>query len=288
MQGRPARLPRYTRRGIFAPLAKPENHPEFRLVSPHIDATTVSRMRHLWTLIAAVVIAPLGWVMLAYGQDRSIQAFVNEDASGAFSNGDFIRPALCLGAAGLLLGLLGTLRFSPAGAVLTGLLYTGGYLAMLASPDAVLDVLPGRISLAGREADLETPLRTGSAMVLGAALLLAVASASRWRRPAAAQEQEAADRRAPLPLAEDRPLGADGLGLTAAAPASGDVFGLPPAWDGGAEPADGSGWGSGVPVTPGRSNQRPDGAAYAAQRAGHWPERARDIGPESRRWPTVR
>ncbi|MDQ7903975.1 hypothetical protein RB614_05490 [Phytohabitans sp. ZYX-F-186] len=182
-------------------------------------------MRHLWTLIAAAVIAPLAWVLLAYGQDRSIQAFLNEESAGAFRSGDFIRPALCLAAAGLLLGLLGTLRVSPAGAVLTGLVYTGSFLALLADPDTVLNLLPGRMSLAGREADLETPLRTGSAMVVGAALLLAVASAGRWRR--AATREEAAvtvGGGAPLTLPDNRPLGADGLGLPGT-PLSGEVLG---------------------------------------------------------------
>lgn len=243
-------------------------------------------MRHVWTLIAAVVIAPLAWVLLAYGQDRSLQAFVNEEASGAFRDGDFIRPVLCLAAAGLLLGLVGTLRFSPAGAVLTGLLYTASYVALLADPDAVLNLLPGTISVAGREADLATPLRTGSAMVVGAALLLAVASAGRWRR-AAVREQDAelASVAAPLALPSDRPLGADGLGLPA--PLSGELMGDVPLREVDRDPDGGRGWG-GVPVTPGWSNQRPDVAAHGAQREGHWRELARESGPESRRSPTVR
>jgi hypothetical protein len=212
---------------------------------------------------------------------------VNEEAAGAFSGGDFIRPALCLGAAGLLLGLLGSLRFSPAGAVVTGLAYTVSYLGMLVDPDAVLNVLPGRVSLAGREADLVTPLRTGSAMVLGAALLLAVASVARWRRAAGVRE-ETADGGAPLVLREERPLGADGLGLPVA-PLSGDGFGGAPYRDADLEPEPdrGPGWG-GVPITPGWSNQRPDSPARAGQRPGHWQRVSRETGPESERWPTAR
>jgi hypothetical protein len=246
-------------------------------------------MRHVWTLIAAVVIAPLAWVLLAYGQDRSLQAFVNEEAAGAFRDGDFIRPVLCLAAAGLLLGLVGTLRFSPAGAVLTGLLYTASYVALLVEPDGVLNLLPGTISVAGREADLATPLRTGSTMVLGAALLLAVASVGRWRRVAVREREQGAELAsvgAPLALPDDRPLGADGLGLPAA-PLSGELTGDVPLRDGDRDPDGGRGWG-GVPVTPGWSNQRPDVAARGAQREGHWRELARDSGPESRRWPTMR
>jgi hypothetical protein len=278
---------------MFAPAAKQPVHARFRLASAHIDGTTVSRMRHVWTLIAAVVIAPLAWVLLAFGQDRSLQAFVDEEATGAFRNGDFIRPVLCLAAAGLLLGLLGTLRFSPAGAVLTGLAYTTSYLTLLANPGAVLNLIPGRVSLAGRAADLETPLSTGSAMVLGAALLLAVASAGRWRRVAVAKEEDApaphsgppTPRSGPLTLPEDRPLGADGLGRPAA-PLSGELLdGVPVRGDLG--PDSGPEW-SRVPVTPGWSNQRPEASAHAAQREGRWRELSRDSGPESRRWPTVR
>jgi hypothetical protein len=243
-------------------------------------------MRHVWTLIAAVVIAPLAWVLLAYGQDRALQAFVNEEAEGAFGNGDFIRPVLCLAAAGLLLGLLGTLRFSPAGAVVTGMLYTGSYVALLVEPDAVVNLLPGKISLAGREADLVTPLRTGSAMVLGAALLLAVVSAGRWRRTAPREEAAPTEAGAPLALPDDRPLGADGLRLPEA-PLAGETLRGVPLRDGDLDPDGAPEWGR-VPVTPGWSNQRPEAVTHGAQREGHWRELSRDSGPESRRWPTVR
>ncbi|MFD0745175.1 hypothetical protein ACFQ1L_27700 [Phytohabitans flavus] len=216
-------------------------------------------MRHLWTLIAAIFIAPLAWVLLAYGQDRSIQAFLNEDAAGAFQNGDFIRPASCLAATGLLLGLLGTLRVSPAGAVLTGLVYTGSYLALLASPDAVLNFLPGQISLAGREADLETPLRTGSAMVLGAALLLAVVSAGRWRRPETASEAD--------DLVVEQPLGVEGLDL----PAPDRVVDPERMPVGAASRWSGEGAHSLVPT----------------QRQSRWQDLTQDSDPGARRWPTT-
>jgi hypothetical protein len=268
---------------IFAPAAKLVVGGGFSLVWAHIDGTTVSDMRHVWTLIAAVVIAPLAWVLLAYGQDRSLQAFLNEEAAGAFRDGDFIRPALCLGAAGLLLALLGIRRLSPAGAVLTGLAYTGAYLAMLLKPHTVLDLLPGRISLAGREADLATPLRTGTAMVAGVVLLLVVAFAGRRRRADDTRE-ETADR-GRLDFGDARPLGADGLGF-GQAPAFGELIGAAHR-DADADPDGEHGWG--VPVTPGRPNQRADDAPMlAAQRWGRWEEMARETGPESRRWPTTR
>ncbi|MCW6005449.1 hypothetical protein K1W54_12780 [Micromonospora sp. CPCC 205371] len=167
-------------------------------------------MRHFWTLIAAAVIAPLTWLLLAYGQDRSIQAFVNEDSAGSFDTGDFVRPVACLAAAGLLLGLLATLRFSPLGATVTGLFYSASYLALLVQPDKVMDLLPNNVSVAGRDADPTTPLRTGMAMVLGALLLVAIVSVSRWRRWPV-RDEDATPEPASLALPENRPLGAEGL-----------------------------------------------------------------------------
>lgn len=174
----------------------------------------LSGMRHIWTVIAAAVIAPLAWLMLAYGQDRSLQAFANGGSSGSFDADDFVRPVLCLLAAGLLFGLIATLRFSPLGAVLTGVVYTASYLALLVNPDALLDLFPNKLSLAGRAADPTTPLRTGATLVLGALLLVGVVSVGRWRRWPVPTTTDAdwADAYATWP--RERPLGVDGLGLT--------------------------------------------------------------------------
>ncbi|WBB68629.1 hypothetical protein [Micromonospora sp. WMMD812] len=172
-------------------------------------------MRHIWTMIAAVVVAPLAWLLLAYGQDRSLQAFANEESAGAFATGDFVRPAVSLAAAGLLLGLLATLRFSPLGAVLTGLVYTGSYVALLVSPDGVVGAFPKSVSLAGHSVDPTTPLRTGGALMLGGLLLVGVASVGRWRRWPAPAAEDADLSTEPVTHPEDRPLGVDGLGLGA-------------------------------------------------------------------------
>jgi hypothetical protein len=169
-------------------------------------------MRHLATLIAAIVIAPLAWILLAFGQDRSAQAFVNAHNNGAFDKGEFLRPLALLAVAGILLGLIGTLRLSPLGATLTGIVYLGSYLALLINPNGLLNVLPQGFSLAGRYADPTTPLQTGSALVLGALLLIGAASPSRWRRWPG-NEATPPEKTAPTPE-QDRPLGGDGLGLT--------------------------------------------------------------------------
>ena len=180
-----------------------------------------ARMRHFGTLIAAIVIGPLAWILLAIGQGRSVQAFTTAQSSGAFDTRDFVGTTLLLAAAGILLGLIATLRFSPLGAVLTGLVYAGSYLAMATRPTWLLRLLGQKVTVAGQHADLATPVRTGTTLLVGAAMLIAVLSVQRWRRwprPAAdAPDTEAPESdSSPAALAQDRPLGAEGLGLTTA------------------------------------------------------------------------
>jgi hypothetical protein len=165
-------------------------------------------MRHVGTLIAAIVIAPLAWILLAFGQDRSAEAFANAQRAGVFHTGDFVRPVQFLAAAGLLLGLIATLRFSPLGALLTGAWYVSSYALLLVAPNGLLSLFSHDLSIAGHHADPTTPIRTGTTLLLGTLLLVGVASVGRWRRW---------PRRGVDPFetaARDRPLGADGLGLT--------------------------------------------------------------------------
>lgn len=228
-------------------------------------------MRHVLALIAAVLVAPLAWVLLAYGQDRSVAAFPEQAAVDGAGTADLVGPALCLAAAGLLLALLGFRQLSPMGAVLTGLAYTVSYLALLADPEGVLNLLPGAVSVAGQEADLATPLRTGSAMALGAALLLAAAITARRHQRAVPVE------------AGGGQLGADWL--PPATPARDLLPGAQPFREDELVPGGGPEW-TRVPVLPGWSTHDDDGPP-AARGRGRWEELARDPGPESRRWPTV-
>jgi len=205
---------RHARIALSASPGETDVSGSFRLQSLGAGLITLSVMRHVWTMIAAVIIAPLDWVLLAYGQDRSLQAFANQDNAHGLAAGDFIRPTLCLAAAGLLLGLIATMRFSPLGAVLAGTAYAGSYVALLVNPDAALDLLPNSVSVAGRSADLTTPLRTGATLFLGALLLVAVASRDRWRRwPSPDTEAPDQTDNAPAISLDDRPLGLDGLDL---------------------------------------------------------------------------
>lgn len=139
-------------------------------------------MRHFGTVLAALVIAPVAWLLLSFGQAASLKNFEGRPDTGVISAHGFLQPLLYLAAAGVLLGILATLRFSPLGAVLTGLAYLGLYALLLVDPHRVTQALPENVSLAGFHADATTPLRTGTAAFIGAALLVAVFSAGRWRR----------------------------------------------------------------------------------------------------------
>ncbi|GAB3864634.1 hypothetical protein ACFPIJ_03525 [Dactylosporangium cerinum] len=160
-------------------------------------------MRHLGTLITAIVVAPLAWVLLAIGQQRSVAAF-----SGDLQPAEFVRPLLVLAAAGLLLGVLGTLRFSPLGAMVIGIVYILSDTMLLVSPSAVMRVFTDDLHVADRHIDLTEPIRSGTAMVLGVLLLVGAASVQRWRRWPRPDRDGA-----PETAAEDRPVGVDGLGL---------------------------------------------------------------------------
>jgi hypothetical protein len=160
-------------------------------------------VRHIGTLIAALVIAPVAWVLLAFGESRSLRAFANAADGGGLDAGDFRMPALVLAAAGLLFGLIGTLRFSPLGAVVAGALYVNSYAMLLIAPDDWLSAFDRTLTIAGHQADLATPIRGGTALVVGALLLVAVVSRSRWRRwPRAGAQVEQAE---PVPGAYAEP-----------------------------------------------------------------------------------
>jgi hypothetical protein len=148
---------------------------------------TVRVMRHLGTLIAAIVLAPAAWLLIAFGQSQSVISFAKAETSGAWPAGDFLTPLLLLAGAGLILGLLTSLRFSPLGAVVAGLVYVASYAAVLVDGKDVNKLLDYTITIANHKADLRTPIASGSSVILGGVLLVGVASAGRWRRwPSAA------------------------------------------------------------------------------------------------------
>ncbi|SCL29284.1 hypothetical protein GA0074692_2697 [Micromonospora pallida] len=173
-------------------------------------------MRHIKTAIAALILGPLAWVLLAAGQGRSLRVFEDaQENGGVLDPHALLKPLLVLAAAGLLLGLLATVRISPLGSVLIGLGYSASYAGLLFSPARVLDLLSHKLSVAGYQIDVLTPVRTGTTLLLGSLLLVGVASVQRWRRwPQSDADEPTADVPANTipPVSErDRPLDADGF-----------------------------------------------------------------------------
>jgi hypothetical protein len=155
-------------------------------------------MRHLWSLLAGVVAAPLTWVLVSLGQGGSTRTVAGWVEARTFDTVDLIEPAAYLAVAGILLGLLGTLRWSPVGPVVAGLLLIAPYGGMFADPLAVRDAVPDTWKILGDPIPLRLPLDNGTLLLIGALLVMAAFSVQRWRRwpvPAPAP--------APEPLVEE-------------------------------------------------------------------------------------
>jgi hypothetical protein len=141
-------------------------------------------MRHLWSFIAVAVAAPLAWLLLATGQHRAEATVAGWSEANFFDTADLIGPGAFLAGAGVLLGLVGTLRWSPVGPLVAGLLLIAPTILMFIDPFETLDAFsvgdPWRIL----DQDLQPwlPVQNGTLLVLGALLLVAVFSRQRWRR----------------------------------------------------------------------------------------------------------
>ncbi|MEU4569353.1 hypothetical protein [Micromonospora sp. NPDC023956] len=139
-------------------------------------------MRHLWSFLAGVVVAPVTWVLIALGQDGSSRTIDRWVELGTFNTANLIEPAVYLGVAGLLFGLVGMLRFSPLGPLVAGLLLVAPYVGMLVAPFDVRDRVPSGWRVLGDPLPLLLPVRNGTLFLIGVALLVAVFSGQRWRR----------------------------------------------------------------------------------------------------------
>lgn len=139
-------------------------------------------MRHLWSLIAGVVIAPLVWGLLAIGQADSTATFARWEQSDTIFTGDLLKPAAFLAGAGILLGLIATLRLSPLGPLVAGVVFVIPTVGLLIDPITVRDAFPAETNLVGQKFSLLTPVINGTLLAMGLLLLVAVASVQRWRR----------------------------------------------------------------------------------------------------------
>jgi hypothetical protein len=139
-------------------------------------------VRHLWSLLAGVVAAPVVWVLVALGQSGSAATIGRWAETNTFHTARLIEPAVYLATAGIILGLIATLRVSPLGPIAAGLMLATPYALMFVEPLRVRSAVPGGWRLFGDQLPLRLPLDNGTLLLLGTLLLMAVFSAQRWRR----------------------------------------------------------------------------------------------------------
>jgi hypothetical protein len=175
-------------------------------------------MRHLGSLIAGILITPLAWGFIAFGQQKSAATVASWTDSGTFDTGDLLKPAGFLLAAGILIGLVAALRVSPLGALLAGLVYVVTYVVFFLNPLDVRDAIPEPTVL-GTKIPLRTPLDNGTLLLIGAALLVAVVSVGRWRRWPVVAAAEPGAAGAPAPAEGPGEPGAETPGTPGETPA---------------------------------------------------------------------
>jgi hypothetical protein len=139
-------------------------------------------VRHLWSLLAGVVAAPVVWVLVALGQSGSAATIGRWAETDTFHTARLLEPAVYLAAAGIILGLIGTLRVSPLGPTVAGLLLATPYVLMFVEPLRTRSAVPGGWRLFGDQLPLRLPLDNGTLLLLGMLLVISVFSAQRWRR----------------------------------------------------------------------------------------------------------
>ncbi|WP_433531550.1 hypothetical protein ACQPYA_05490 [Micromonospora sp. CA-263727] len=139
-------------------------------------------MRHLWSLLAGLVVAPVTWVLLTLGQDGSAGTVDRWVEIGTSNPANLIEPAVYLAVGGIVLGLLGTLRISPLGPLVAGLLLVTPYVGLFVAPFQVRDLIPGGWEFLGDPLPLRLPVQNGTLFLVGMLLLMATFSGQRWRR----------------------------------------------------------------------------------------------------------
>jgi hypothetical protein len=133
-------------------------------------------MRHLWSLLAGLVIAPVTWVLLAYANGGLFMAAEQNDRDR------LIAPMIIIVIAGLIVGSIASLRFSPMGPLFGGLLLISVSVLDLSIPADFGDALPDLPGISGLEsANLITPVGSGELLLVGVILIFGVFSAQRWR-----------------------------------------------------------------------------------------------------------
>src|SRR6185437_16216250 len=128
---------------------------------------TVRAMRHLGSLIAGILIAPVAWVLIALGQQKTASTVTPWLGGGAFNTADLIVPVAFAVAAGALIGLIGTLRISPIGALIVGVVYVALFVALFITPQSTLNAVPHNLRGLGQSVDLRVPIINGTLLIVG-------------------------------------------------------------------------------------------------------------------------
>ncbi|WP_020519100.1 hypothetical protein [Catelliglobosispora koreensis] len=143
-------------------------------------------MRHTWSLLTGIVVTPLVWLLVAVGQGATEKALPSQSSMP----GQLLVGGCVLAGAGLLGGLIATLRTSPTGAMFTGTIYLMASTFMYLKHVQAVDLFTTEWEIQGYPVNLATPLTSGLLAFAGAMLVISIFSASRWRGP----EAEAEDR----------------------------------------------------------------------------------------------
>ncbi|QOC93588.1 hypothetical protein [Micromonospora craniellae] len=139
-------------------------------------------MRHLWSFLAGLVVAPVTWVLVTLGQDGSAGTVNRWVEIGTSNTANLIEPAVYLAVGGVVLGLLGTLRISPLGPLVAGLLLITPYVGLFVAPFRVRERIPADWEFLGDPLPLRLPVQNGTLFLIGLLLLMATFSGQRWRR----------------------------------------------------------------------------------------------------------
>jgi hypothetical protein len=127
-------------------------------------------MRHLWSLLLALVLTPLIYAAAGVSAVRLSDAREFGTAAGIGLG--------CALVAGGLYAVLVMLRLSPLGPIVAGLTYLGVTIWALVNRSGFEGFLPDE--LFGEKGALQRPVGMGTALLAGP-LLLTVFSARRWR-----------------------------------------------------------------------------------------------------------
>ncbi|MBO0871642.1 MAG: hypothetical protein J2P15_24080 [Micromonosporaceae bacterium] len=140
-------------------------------------------MRHIGSLIAGIIAAPVAWLLIGWGQLDLAKPMATAAQTGTFHTNDFIKPFVILAVAGIVVGLVASLRLSPVGPLVAGAALVAPYVSLLIAPSYTFRQFnKSTHPVLKQVSNLVLPLTSGLALVLGLVLLVAVLSAARWRR----------------------------------------------------------------------------------------------------------